>query len=496
MPKVSIILTSYNHAKFIGKSIESILNQTFTDFELYIVDDCSTDNSWKIINKYKKKDKRIITIRHSQNLGRMIEPKLIGKMKGEYIAIAHCDDMWNNKKLKKQVEFLDKNKDYAACFTNVQLIDEEDNEFKDSTHPYFNLFNQKNRSRYEWLHQFFYSGNVLCHPSVLIRNEAQVKYNLYAHALASLPDMYRWIKLCFNENIYVLEEKLTLFRIRNAEANTSGDKLENKIRYNFESFAILSVYYDNALKSEEEFFKIFPEANKFRKKKNNLDFIFAKMLIDMKENKPYQLYGLNIMYNILQSYQTEEILKKEYDYDGRSFAIDSSTIDIFGYKTQDNILKSGLYIDYGNDFSSENVLYSENYVTKNNHFYASYNLSNISDNDREIVRLRFDPNEGSYMCYKDIKIIYNGKELKYNVLNATNDDGWIKFNTSDPQIIIDFNQEQDNLGVIKISGMVKKRNLSEIDHLINKEPVHIVVIKRTKLEELFYKIRCKLHLKQ
>lgn len=64
MPKVTVLLTSYNHEEFIADSIESILNQTYTDFELYIVDDCSMDNSWEVIQKYN--DPRIIAIHHEK----------------------------------------------------------------------------------------------------------------------------------------------------------------------------------------------------------------------------------------------------------------------------------------------------------------------------------------------------------------------------------------------------------------------------------------------
>ena len=66
MPKVTVLLTSYNHEEFIADSIESILNQTYTDFELYIVDDCSMDNSWEVIQKYN--DPRIIAIHHEKNM--------------------------------------------------------------------------------------------------------------------------------------------------------------------------------------------------------------------------------------------------------------------------------------------------------------------------------------------------------------------------------------------------------------------------------------------
>ena len=93
MPKVSILLTSYNHEKYIGESIESILNQTYTDFELVILDDASTDNSVKIIKSFK--DKRIKPIFRKKNLNRAICKEVIEPLQGEYIAIAHCDDKWS-----------------------------------------------------------------------------------------------------------------------------------------------------------------------------------------------------------------------------------------------------------------------------------------------------------------------------------------------------------------------------------------------------------------
>ena len=92
MPIVTVLLTSYNHGDYIRGSIESILNQTFKDFELYIIDDCSSDNSWDIIQEYK--DDRIIAIRHEKNEGGCTTRTLYSGFKGKYFAMAHCDDMW------------------------------------------------------------------------------------------------------------------------------------------------------------------------------------------------------------------------------------------------------------------------------------------------------------------------------------------------------------------------------------------------------------------
>ena len=95
MPKISILLTSYNHEKYLRKSIDSILNQTFKDFELIIVDDCSTDNSYGIIESYN--DERIIKVRHDVNIGYCMTKELVSSFKSEYFAIAHSDDVWRKK---------------------------------------------------------------------------------------------------------------------------------------------------------------------------------------------------------------------------------------------------------------------------------------------------------------------------------------------------------------------------------------------------------------
>ena len=160
MPLISIILTSYNHAKFIGEAIESVVNQTFSDWELFIFDDASSDNSLNIIQSYF--DPRIKAFRNSANQGPTYAfNKVIFELaQGEYIAIHHSDDVWELSKLQKQVDFLEANLDIGAVFSNAQAIDERGAPLTDSTHFYHNIFSQPNRSRYEWL-RFFSSVEML-----------------------------------------------------------------------------------------------------------------------------------------------------------------------------------------------------------------------------------------------------------------------------------------------------------------------------------------------
>src|SRR5450759_1118655 len=125
MPKVSVILTSFNNAKYIREAIDSVLNQNFTDFELIILDDCSSDNSWDLINQYS--DPRINAFRKEVNKGPVegVNKAISAVALGEYIAIHHSDDVWELDKLEKQVAFLDAHLDIGAVFTNALTIAED-----------------------------------------------------------------------------------------------------------------------------------------------------------------------------------------------------------------------------------------------------------------------------------------------------------------------------------------------------------------------------------
>ena len=106
MPKISIMLTSYNHEKYLREAIDSVLAQTYSDFELIIWDDASSDNSWNIIKSYS--DKRIKAFRNEKNrLSHYGVNKTISEVaEGEYFAMHHSDDVWAPEKLQNQVEYL------------------------------------------------------------------------------------------------------------------------------------------------------------------------------------------------------------------------------------------------------------------------------------------------------------------------------------------------------------------------------------------------------
>ncbi len=207
-PLVSVIVAVYNGAEFVGETIESILNQSYKNIELIIVDDASTDNSKEIILSYQ--DSRIKPIfleknRHVCNAGNIGFEAAVGK----YIALCGHDDVWKKDKLEKQIAFLEEHLDYGACFTLTKTIDENGNTGNAKMDA---RFEHRNMSQDAIYRNLLLSGNFLCAPSACIRKEILEKVGYYRYALVQLQDYDLWLRVSACSSIYIIQEKLTLYR--------------------------------------------------------------------------------------------------------------------------------------------------------------------------------------------------------------------------------------------------------------------------------------------
>ena len=121
--KVSIIVPMYNAEKFIGKTIESVLSQTYENWEMLIMNDVSTDNSLAVVNEYVKKDDRIKVVNTEKNMG-VVKGRnhLIDLANGKYIAFLDADDYWHSQKLEKQIQFMKEKNAGISCteYTRVK----------------------------------------------------------------------------------------------------------------------------------------------------------------------------------------------------------------------------------------------------------------------------------------------------------------------------------------------------------------------------------------
>lgn len=313
MPKVSVILTSYNHAKYLRESIDSVINQTFPDFELIVWDDASTDDSWQIIQSYN--DKRIKPFHndHQKQAGYCLNKAIKEVARGEYIAIHHSDDIWLPKKLEKQVAFLDENSDIGAVFSDVIVIDENSDPLPDNSHSYQKIFAQPNRSRHEWLNHFFYKGNVLAHPSVLIRKKCYSDCGVYRSGFPAA-DHDMWVRLCMQYEIYILPEKLTGIRILENKANSSASRPDSRLQGYFQLFHILQNY--TKIDRSDELCNIFPDAGHYIKSDGFIPaFILAMISLEVPQtHNILKLFGLELLFELMNAPESKRQVEEIYGF--------------------------------------------------------------------------------------------------------------------------------------------------------------------------------------
>ena len=339
MPKISVILTSFNHEKYICEAIDSVLNQTFIDFELIILDDCSSDNSWDLITKYT--DPRIKAFRSEVNNGCAIwlNKTIFEVACGEYIAIHHSDDVWVLDKLEKQVAFLVAHSKVGAVFTSVIPINELGMPLFDELNFYYSIFDQPNRSRHEWLRFFFLSGNALCHPSVLIRKHCYIDCGAYRDMLAQLTDFDMWIRLCAKYEIHVLEDPLVKFRILDNGMNTSGNRPEARIRCSNESYKLLQQY--RSILIQDNIFKIFPDFISYdRGKDTDLEYVLARVCLESDDYFLRNLLAIDILFDILNDPSHRQAVDKIYGFSPRDFIEITGRLDLFSREETLNLRSS------------------------------------------------------------------------------------------------------------------------------------------------------------
>lgn len=123
LPKISVLMPVYNAEKYVKEAVKSILDQTFKDFELIVVDDCSKDGSFQIVSDMSKTDSRLKIFRNETNLGVVsTRNRLIELSIGEYIAMLDSDDISFPERLKTQYDFMQKNPDIAVCGSGAVII--------------------------------------------------------------------------------------------------------------------------------------------------------------------------------------------------------------------------------------------------------------------------------------------------------------------------------------------------------------------------------------
>lgn len=212
--KISVIIASYNYAQYIEEAINSVINQSYQDWEMIIVDDGSSDNSVEIIKYYCEKDSRIRLFQHDnvQNKG-LKETLLLGlkHASGEWVAFLESDDVFSPDNLSEKVEIMNKYPDVKLIFNKVKFLFEEK---RKQQKIYENI--QKSLSKMNFPRNLFYDFYI--NNMILTFSSVMVEANVLKNADFNVPidatlDRWLWIHLAYNNDFYYIDKELTFWRL-------------------------------------------------------------------------------------------------------------------------------------------------------------------------------------------------------------------------------------------------------------------------------------------
>lgn len=212
-PKVLVFASCYNHGKYVAEAIESVLNQTYKNIEFLVINDGSTDNSAEIIKQYIY-DERLTFINLIENTSAVGAFKIINdyikKSDAKYIASMSTDDKWRQNKLEKQINFLENNSTYKACFTWDEILIEDDAINKDILPQGYS--HVQNMDRFKNLYRLLMYCNFYNAVSVVISRKEYVEVGGFNWTYRNVQDYELWIRFQMKYPVYLMEENLTYYR--------------------------------------------------------------------------------------------------------------------------------------------------------------------------------------------------------------------------------------------------------------------------------------------
>lgn len=219
--KVSVIMPLCNAAAYVGESIRSVMNQTHSDWELIIVDDCSTDSSVEIVKEYMASDKRIILLQNQKNSGAAISRNYaLANATGKWIAFLDSDDLWDEGKLEKQICFMKEN-NHKFSYTNYREIDENGVALG-------HIWTGPKKVSSSTLKLFNYMG------CLTVMYDREYVGQIQIADLKKRNDYAMWVKVSKKCPAYLLNETLATYRVRSSGSVMDRKKSPlSRMKYNF-----------------------------------------------------------------------------------------------------------------------------------------------------------------------------------------------------------------------------------------------------------------------
>lgn len=311
MPCVSVVMTSYNYGRFISEAIRSVLNQSFDDLELIIVDDASNDGSQQIIKSFEEEDARIRIEFHEKNLG---FPRTVNEgwdlARGRFIANISSDDFWKKEKLERQIKVLENDEDLVV-WSEGEIIDAQG---RSTGELFTQVHRATGRKKSGDIFVELLKGNFIFASSRIFKRK-NLLGRRYSENLKYLSDYQFAVDMAIDYDYYFIQEPLTKYRMQgNNTLNrdiegyqvdavklveyflaTYGDKISNDIRF------LLHLYAVNTLKCQ------LSQANEHLSQINN-ELLKANSQLSQAEREMNEMKR-SVIWRALMAYQ-ERVVDK------------------------------------------------------------------------------------------------------------------------------------------------------------------------------------------
>lgn len=312
-PKVSILCPSFNHEQYVHSFLNSALSQTENDFELIIVDDCSSDHNLEEI--YKVHDHRVTIVEHQYNKG--INAALntaFEASQGEYIAFIASDDLLEPTYIENVTKCFELHPHVDIFYTSLLPVDDENNVVEAQKER----FVRKQRSRYALLKDMFYKGNQLLSPGMAMRRNVFESLYPLDLSLVQYQDYKMHINILLEFNPFFSTECCVRYRVPSKRRGISKDSLTTKIREDFETSKLLDSYL--AIKDVWVLEKIFGDAVSSigRAAPETIPYFLARLALQ-SDSTVRRRWGYQVLMRCIQDQSAFDALHAHYGFDFKNF---------------------------------------------------------------------------------------------------------------------------------------------------------------------------------
>ncbi len=313
IPTVSVSLITYNHEPFIAEAVRSVLGQTYSDLELVVVDDGSTDCTWEILASFH--DPRLVAIRQQNQGPGAASNRALSVCRGTYVAMMSGDDVCHPQRIAKQLAAY-QSRGPGLLFAGVTLIG-EDGGPAPAGHWAEGLFDFGVTTREEIYHRFFFRGNFL-NAITLFTERSLLGAAPNDPLLYQLQDFDMWIRYLKQFGLSILPEPLVSYRIRWDNQNLSSPRPEHHVRGDNEYLFIMRRFFDGV--PLDLFRKAFARELRRPDCFSPEEIACEQAFLFLQGPHPMQwVLGLERLYSLLGAPESAAVLRDRYGFTSRDF---------------------------------------------------------------------------------------------------------------------------------------------------------------------------------